>query len=878
MESARVKILVKGIVQGVGFRPFVYCLAKSLNLKGFVMNSSEGVVIEIEGEDSSIFIDKLRKEASPLSQITGVDITQMPYYGYQDFQIVKSKDEGSFTLISPDVSICEDCLEELLNKNDRRYLYPFINCTNCGPRYTITRSIPYDRPNTTMSPFKMCTECEKEYHNPEDRRFHAQPNACPVCGPSVELIVKNENNPPPPFTKRETGKLLEEKLKVDDKENPIKETIRLLKQGAIVAVKGLGGFHIACDASNEEAVKKLRLKKRKSNKPFALMAPDIETIKIFCTVSKDEEDLLISNKRPIVLLKKRGIVHPHPNPPPSRGRELIRFADKYSPFTGGRGLGGGGAELLQKRQDYLPDAVAPNNQYLGFMLPYTPLHYLLFYYPDTPHTPLCKRDNPPKSPFIKGGLKGDFKKREGGFLVDKSSFVTNFDALVMTSGNISEEPIVIGNEEAISKLSEIADAFLIHNRDIFMRVDDSVVRVISQKSIVNSEGLKLSTLFIRRSRGYVPDPILLHEDGPDVLGCGSDIKNTFTLTKGSFAIPGQHIGDMENYGTLKFFEESLKNMKDVYRVKPEALAYDLHPGYLSTQWALKQEGIKKFGIQHHYAHIASVMAEKGIKGKVIGVSFDGTGYGLDGNLWGGEILIADIMGFKRAGQFKYIPLPGGETSVKEPWRIAVSYIRDIAGDDALSYLKSIGFIDKYGDSKIKDILKIIDKKPFSPISSGAGRLFDAVSAILGVCDKNTFEGEAAIALESLTIPDLVDDYPVDIKFREIIEIDFSHTILRIMEDMLKGEGKGIISSKFHNTLVSVIFRVVNKLSSLYSIKDIVLCGGVFQNMYLMERTIPRLKSMGTEVHIPKKVPCNDAGISLGQAYIIRERIKGGIEN
>ncbi len=933
----RVKILVKGIVQGVGFRPFVYSLAKSLNLKGSVMNSSEGVVIEIEGRNSSIFIDKLRKEAPPLSQITGVDITPMPYYGYRDFQIVKSKDEGSFTLISPDVSICEDCLEELLNKNDRRYLYPFINCTNCGPRYTITRSIPYDRPNTTMSPFKMCADCEKEYNNPEDRRFHAQPIACPACGPNVELKMKsetfiansdtkdNENYHPPlippvpglappaplsgawpgrsgagkggkhtptplsrwdlssPFAGEE--KFLGKNSKVDEKENPITETIRLLKHGAIVAVKGLGGFHIACDASNEEAVKRLRLKKRKSNKPFALMAPDVETIKKFCMVSKYEEDLLISNKRPIVLLKKRGIVHPHPNSPPSRGRELIRFADKYSPSTGGRGLGGGGAELLQKRQDYLPDAVAPNNQYLGFMLPYTPLHYLLFYYPDTPHTPLCKRDNPPKSPFIKGGLEGDFKKRERGFLVDKSSFVANFDSLVMTSGNISEEPLVIDNEEAISKLSEIADAFLIHNRDIFMRVDDSVVRVISQKSIVNSEGLKLSTLnsqlstlFIRRSRGYVPDPIPLHEDGPDVLGCGSDIKNTFTLTKGSFAIPSQHIGDMENYETLKFFEESLKNMKDVYRVKPEALAYDLHPGYLSTQWALKQEGIKKFGIQHHYAHIASVMAEKGIKGKVIGVSFDGTGYGLDGNLWGGEFLIADILGFMRAGQFKYIPLPGGETSVKEPWRIAVSYIRDIAGDDALSYLKSIGFIDKYGDSKIKDILKIIDKKQFSPLSSGAGRLFDAVSAILGVCDKNTFEGEAAIALESLTTPDLVADYPVDIKFREIIEIDFSHTILRIMEDMLKGEGKGIISSKFHNTLVSVIFRVVNKLSSLYSIKDIVLCGGVFQNMYLMERTIPRLKSMGAEVHIPKKVPGNDAGISLGQAYIIRERIKGGIEN
>jgi len=836
------KILVKGIVQGVGFRPFVYSLAKSLNLKGSVMNSSEGIVIEIEGGNSSIFIDKLRKEAPPLSQITGVDISSMPHYGYRDFQIIKSKDGGSFTLVSPDVSICEDCLEELLNKNDRRYLYPFINCTNCGPRYTIMRSIPYDRPNTTMSPFKMCAECEKEYNNPEDRRFHAQPNACPSCGPNVELRMKsetflsnsdtkdNENYHPPlippvnpegfrdsplagegspcrveKLTQRGKGegKFLGKNSKVAKEENPVKETIRLLKQGAIVAVKGLGGFHIACDASNEEAVKRLRLKKRKNNKPFALMAPDVKTIKKFCMVSKDEEYLLISNKRPVVLLKKL--------------------------------------------KNHLPEAISPNNPCIGFMLPYTPLHYLLFYYPE-------------------------------------SSLVANFDSLVMTSGNISEEPLVIDNEEAISKLSEIADAFLVHNRDIFMRVDDTVTKVISQKSIVNSQKLRHadldsrpSTFFIRRSRGYAPDPILLNEDGPEVLGCGSDIKNTFTLTKGSFAISSQHIGDMENHETLKFFEESLKNMRDVYRVKPEALAYDLHPGYLSTQWALKQEGIKKFGIQHHYAHIASVMAEKGIKTKVIGVSFDGTGYGLDGNLWGGEILIADINGFKRAGHFKYIPLPGGETSVKEPWRIAVSYIRDIAGDDAPSYLKSIGFIDKYGE-KIKDILKIIDKKQFSPLSSGAGRLFDAISAILGICDRNTFEGEAAIALESMTRPDIVDDYPVDIKFKEIMEIDFSQTILKILEDFVHGVDKGIIASNFHNTVATAILRVIQKLSSLYMIEDVALSGGVFQNIYLLERTIARLKSFGMEVHINEKVPANDAGISLGQAYIIRERIKATNKN
>jgi hydrogenase maturation protein HypF len=789
----RIKVLVKGIVQGVGFRPFVYNLAKSLNLKGYVINSSKGVTIEIEGDNAATFIDRLSKEAPPLSQIMGVDITPLLYHGYKDFQILKSEDGGSFTLVSADVSVCEDCFRELLNEKDRRYLYPFINCTNCGPRYTITKLIPYDRPNTTMSVFKMCPDCEKEYHDPADRRFHAQPNACPVCGPQVTLVGNQQS--------------------VISNRNPIEGTIELLKQGKIVAIKGLGGFHIACDASNEEAVKRLRLKKRRSNKPFALMAPDIETIKKFCELSKEEEDILISNRRPIV--------------------------------------------LLQKIQNSLPDAVSPNNPCIGFMLPYTPLHYLLFYYPFN------------SAPSIQRSALS-------------MSTVPNFDALIMTSGNISEEPIVIDNEEAVSKLSGIADAFLLHNRDIFMRVDDSVMRVFRQKSTVNDQkseippfGSRPLTYFVRRSRGYVPDPVQLHDDGPEVLGCGADIKNIFTLTKGSFAIPSQHIGDMENYETLIFFEEILKNLKAVYRVKPVAVAYDLHPMYLSTQWALRQEGMEKIAIQHHYAHVASVMAEKGIKDKVIGVSFDGTGYGTDGNLWGGEFLIADMRGFKRACHLKYIPLPGGEVAVKEPWRIAVSYIKDVAGDDAMSYLKFIGFIERYSDKRIKDILRIIDKKQFSPLSSGAGRLFDAVSALLGVCDKNTFEGEAAIALEAIARPAVMDDYPVDIKFKDTMEIDFSLTTLGLINDLIKGEDKGIISSKFHNTLVNAIARVVEKLSSMYFIKNVVLCGGVFQNIYLLERTVVKLQSIGMVVHIHEKVPTNDAGISLGQAYIIREMMKAG---
>ncbi len=819
--NQRLKISVKGVVQGVGFRPFVYNLARSLNLKGFVINSSRGVTIEIEGENSSAFIDRLNKEAPPLSQIMSVDVIPMTYHGYRDFGIRESEDEGSFTLVSADVSICEDCLSEMLNKEDRRYLYPFINCTNCGPRYTITRSVPYDRPNTTMSVFNMCPDCKKEYYNPEDRRFHAQPIACPVCGPHVELII-----PPRPRISKggiEEGRISLSKRRMHSK-NPIRETVRLLKEGMIVAVKGLGGFHIACGALNDEAVKRLRLKKRRSNKPFALMAPDVKTIRKFCEVSEEEEKILISNRRPIVLLKKL--------------------------------------------KNNLPEEISPKNNYVGFMLPYTPLHYLLFYYP-TPFTP----------PIDKEGIVG-----------------ANFDALVMTSGNISEEPIVVDNEEAVSKLSGIADAFLVHNRDIFMRVDDSVVRVNNFEVMttpgppLHNEGStpsaggqrgvtkgRSSLSFIRRSRGYVPDPVPLHDDGPEVLGCGADLKNVFTLTKGSFAIPSQHIGDMENYETLLFFEESLKNLKDVYRVNPQVLAYDLHPMYLSTQWALRQDGIKKIGIQHHYAHVASVMAEKGIKEKVIGVSFDGTGYGVDGNLWGAEFLIADIKGFKRACHFKYIPLPGGEVAVREPWRIAVSYIRDAAGDEAITYLKSIGFFEKHGHNRIKDILKIVDNKQFSPLSSGAGRLFDGISAMVGICDKNTFEGEAAIALEAAAATGISEDYPIDIKFRDTMEVGFSHTVLAIIKDLVKGEDKSVISSKFHNTIVTATVRVVEKLSSLYSIKDVVLCGGVFQNMYLLRRSTDILQSKGLKVHIHDKVPTNDAGISLGQAYIIRERIKARIE-
>ncbi|MCL5421062.1 MAG: carbamoyltransferase HypF [Nitrospirae bacterium] len=810
----RAKITVRGIVQGVGFRPYVYTLADSLNLRGYVTNTSDGVSIDVEGEHLSDFISRLTVEAPDLSRIFEVSVSPLPACGYTDFRIVESTDEGSFTLISPDVSVCDDCLRELFDRGDRRYLYPFINCTRCGPRFSITKSVPYDRPNTTMSVFRMCPECNKEYHDPRDRRFHAQPNACPECGPQTALRVTRDE------------------LRVTQGGSAIEETINLLKRGAIIAVKGLGGFHIACDATNSEAVKRLRERKRKSNKPFGLMAPDLETVRKFCEVSEEEEKLLLSGRRPIVLLRKRGDT---------------------------KGL--------------LPEEVAPQNQYLGFMLPYTPLHYLLFYHPSPDITP-------PAPPLSKGG--------------DRSRRGSHFDALVMTSGNLSEEPIVRDNDEAVEKLKGIVDAVLLHNRDIFMRVDDSVVRVIKNRK---ASGVKREELmknskpnthhsslsFIRRSRGYAPEPIAQHDDGPDVMGCGADLKNTFTVTRGKFAIPSQHIGDMENYETLRFFEESLDNIKKVYRAEPVAIAHDLHPGYLSTQWALKQgargggQGVRTFGIQHHYAHIGSVMAEHGLSGKVIGVAFDGTGYGMDGNLWGGEFMVADIHGFERTGHFKYIPLPGGEMAIREPWRTAVSYIVDAQGEGSFQKIESLGFHRKFGADVIEKIIKLIPVREFSPLSSGAGRLFDAVSALLGLCDRNTFEGEAAIALESLVIEGMEEEYPVDIKL-DIAEkkgmlVDFSYSVTGMVEDFLRDVDRRIIATKFHNTISGVIVRMAKAIAETYGVNDVALSGGTFQNLYLLERTVRMLTLEGLNVYTNEKVPCNDAGISLGQAYLCRERVK-----
>jgi len=770
-------ITIQGVVQGVGFRPFVYNLARELGIRGFVSNTSEGLIIQAEGPGLDLFIDRIRQQAPPLSRIEQLEIAPSEPCGYADFSIRESRNGSSFTLLSPDISVCDACLVELFSKTNRRYRYPFINCTNCGPRYSITRSVPYDRQNTTMHVFDLCDDCAAEYHDPADRRFHAQPNACSVCGPKVSLLDAFGNRV--------------------DRSDPVGHAAELLKQGGIVAVKGLGGFHIACDVMSHESVALLRQRKRRSNKPFALMSGDLSFIRQCCEMDATEEELLTSPQRPVVLLRK-------------------------------------------KEKNNLPDEISPGNAYIGFMLPYTPLHYLLFI-----------------------GNNGE----------------SRFPALVMTSGNLSEEPIIHTNEEAVRKLAGIVDAFLVHDREIFMRLDDSVLRVMERSGRSTEQNVP-AVSFIRRSRGYAPEPVPLLEDGPSVLGCGADVKNTFAMTRKKYAILSQHIGDMENYETVQFFEETLRNLGDVYRVVPELVAYDLHPRYLSSSWAQeygKKNGIPLIGIQHHYAHIGSVMAEHGLSGKVVGVAFDGTGYGTDGTLWGGEFLIAHSRGFRRAGHLKCIPLPGGEAAVREPWRVAVSYLRDAFGTkDFLRHIEPTGLCDRIGSKAIEDVLKITENEVFSPYSSGAGRLFDAVSSIMGACDLNTFEGEASMALESLALKDVDEEYPVDIHFGDDIEVDFSYGMLSIVEDLRRGTDRRVMAAKFHNTVASAIIRIVIKLALMNNIRMIALSGGVFQNLYLAEKVVGGLQAEDFAVYLNEQVPCNDAGIALGQAYLAREMMKAGV--
>ncbi len=751
------RISVRGIVQGVGFRPFVYGLATRHNLKGWVCNTSEDVKIEVEGGTEAIeqFKLELQTKAPPLAHIEDITISYHPPVGYESFEIRRSiAEEGKYQLISPDIATCQACLGELLDPGDRRYRYPFTNCTNCGPRFTIIEDMPYDRPKTTMRYFQMCPQCQAEYDNPLNRRFHAQPNACPKCGPHVELLDAQGNTLSSP--------------------DALASASQLLGKGKIVAIKGLGGFLLACDATNEAAVRTLRKRKRRSSKPFAIMITNIEEVKRHCYVSPEEEKLLTSPQSPIVLLK-------------------------------------------WKEDSPVSREVAPNLHYLGVMLPYTPLHHVLL--------------------------------RNTGL------------PLVMTSGNISEEPIARDNDEALKRLSGLADYFLVHNRDIYSRYDDSV-------AIVERGTSQL----IRRARSYAPYPIHLTFKAKQVLGCGAGEKSTFCLTRDNYAFLSQHIGDMENMETLEHFDSTISLYKRLFHIEPEIIAHDLHPDYLATKYAqeLGESGPKLIPVQHHHAHIASCMADNEVKPPVIGVAFDGTGMGADGHIWGGEFLLADYQAFTRKGHLEYLPLPGGDAAIKRPYRTTIGYIFSLLGESALDH--SLAFIHQVGDVEVEIIKRQIERGINSPQTSSMGRLFDAVSALMGIRDEIDYEGQAAIELEMAAYKEnYADDkesYPYHIiedKGMRIVKL--GDLLSAIIEELSQGTSQGKISVKFHNSVALMIAQMCRLIADETGVKQVALSGGVFQNRLLLRKTANLLENSGFQVFTHRQVPTNDGGISLGQAVV-----------
>ncbi|MGB9779615.1 carbamoyltransferase HypF [Caldanaerobacter sp.] len=739
------EINIFGIVQGVGFRPFVFNIAQKYNLRGIVYNNSSGLYIEVEGkeEDIEAFIKEIKENPPSLAVIDEIKVKRKNVKGYKTFKILESKEDEGFVPISPDMGVCEDCLKELKDPKDRRYRYPFINCTNCGPRFSIVEDIPYDRSRTSMKVFPMCEKCSREYHDPHDRRFHAQPVACFECGPTLSFVGE----------------------KCFDDE--IKCVAKALREGKIVAIKGIGGFHLAVNALDDKAVATLRERKKRYGKPFALMMRDIEEVKKYCIVSSAEEKLLLSQRRPIVLLKKKG--------------------------------------------ENLAKGIADGVDTLGVMLPYAPIHYLLMEEIDFP--------------------------------------------IVMTSGNVSEEPICKDNEEALEKLKGIADVFLLNNRDIVNRIDDSVTSF-------NAGAERI----IRRARGYAPQPILLKkETKTSILAAGGFYKNTFCMTKGHYAFISHHIGDLDNEKAFNYYLEQIERYKKLFRIEPEVVAHDMHKGYLSTQYA-QSLGLYRVEVQHHHAHIASCMAEYGLDEKVIGVAYDGTGYGTDGNIWGAEILVCDLKDFERFAHLKYKPLPGNELAIKKIYRAALGFIFD-----NMNFYKD--FVEKVDPREFDIILKQIDKKINTAYVSSMGRFFDAVAALIGLREEVLFEGQAAMELESLIIQN-EEYYYYEILKEDGYVIDPELVLRQIYEDYAKDLDKRLISTKFHNTVVKFTHDLVNLAKRETGINKVVLSGGSFQNRYLLGKLMEKLSLSGFEVYSNSKIPCNDGGLSLGQAIIANKILEG----
>ena len=774
-----VRMAVRGVVQGVGFRPFVYTLAERFTLNGWVLNNSSGVTIEVEGPADQIegFLSALQDEAPPLAHIESLDVQDISPVGYTDFQIRHSeRQEGAYQLVSPDMATCPDCLRELLDPADRRYRYAFTNCTNCGPRFTIIRDIPYDRPSTTMDAFRMCPDCQREYDDPYDRRFHAQPNACPVCGPQVQL-VSGDASSETVYATRNT----------EHEPDPLSQAAHLLCEGAILAIKGLGGFHLACDATNTEAVQRLRERKQRPHKPFAVMIASLDEIRQHCQVRAEEETLLTSPQCPIVLLSWRD-------------------------------------------DSTVVGEVAPGYQHLGVMLPYTPLHHVLL--------------------------------RDVG------------RPLVMTSGNLTEEPIAAENEEAQRRLGHLADAFLLHNRDIYARYDDSVW------CVPEVSGELARPYPIRRARGYAPFPIKVPFQMAPVLACGAELKNTFCLTRDQYAFVSQHVGDMENLETLEHYERTVELYEKLFRVRPQAIVHDLHPDYMATKYGISRgsdQSVQLVPVQHHHAHLAACLADNGWaeeNGPVIGVVMDGTGLGHDGHIWGGEWLVGGYREFRRAAQIEYLPLPGGDAATRHPWRIAYGYLYALLGQAPDHILP-----DGVEESQVAILRQQIDRGLNCPLTSSMGRLFDAVSALLGVCTETSYEAQAAIELEgicnsaNLQMGKLAEgqekaSYPFWVEQEnEERMVRLKRLFAALLADVEGAVPASKIARRFHETVAGMIVEVCTEIRAETGLDVVALSGGCFQNRLLLRLTVPGLRDAGFEVLVHRQVPCNDGGLSLGQAAI-----------
>jgi hydrogenase maturation protein HypF len=762
----RMHIALRGAVQGVGFRPFVFRLASELKLPGWVLNSPEGVFIEVEGEkkDLDAFLFRLQEEKPALASIQSLEFSFLDPVHFGSFEIRDSELSGSLTaLVLPDISTCPQCLSEILDPGNRRYRYPFTNCTHCGPRFTIIESLPYDRPNTSMRSFEMCGDCRAEYENPADRRFHAQPNACPACGPALEMWDGS-------------GRILSRE------DEALVQAADAVRHGQIVAIKGLGGFHIVADARNPDVIGMLRTKKHREEKPLALMYPTLEHIKKDCRIGPFEARLLCSAESPIV--------------------------------------------LLQRNSDstIIPPAVAPGNPYLGVMLPYTPLHHLLM--------------------------------RELGF------------PIVATSGNISDEPICTDEREALVRLSAIVDFFLIHNRPIVRHVDDSIVRVILGRELV-----------VRRARGYAPLPLRCRDVVSDMLAVGGHLKNTIAMSVGNNVFISQHIGDMENQEAAKAFENVIGSFRRLYKIDPVRVVSDLHPDYMSTKFA-REYGIPLISIQHHYAHVASCMAENELDGRVLGISWDGTGYGPDGSVWGGEFLLTEESSYRRLACFRRFRLPGSSAAIKEPRRTAIGALYEIFGT-AVFEDKDLFPIRSFGEKEIPVLAQMLQKGIHSPWTTSAGRLFDVVASLTGLRQLIKFEGQAAMELEFAIGSETTEQsYRFEILDGEgsvdsapAMIVDWEPMIREILLDVQNGIVLARISRKFHNTLIEIIAAVARRVRE----ERVVLTGGCFQNKFLVEHAVQKLEQEGFKPYWHQRIPPNDGGIALGQ-IVAASRILRGMES